>query len=309
MGLSTAEANGFPSESPTGASQGRGGQMRTYAVGPVVVLEVAGPLGDVVDNLDHATRLALAEAPRGVVCDLSAALEGVGAGVTDLLASAGRHVRDWPGIPVAVACPDPQVRAALAAHSLGRYLIVTESILGALSAVLWTPTPVVECLHLAPQPNSSRASRDFVTRTLLAWRLGALIPSAILVVSELVTNSTVHAGTEMNLSIAWDGRLLRLTVRDLGSGLPRPRQAGLEVHGRGLTIVADLCRAFGSLPSADGGKVVWAVLAPPTKPSHVPSDPAAATEQPPPRCAGASAGSNRRDQSTSTPSSRVGHSR
>ena len=283
--------------------------MRTYAVGQVVVLEVAGPLGDVVDNLDHATKVALAEAPRGVVCDLSAVLEGPGARVMDLLANVGRHVRDWPSIPVAVACPDPQVRAALSAHPLGRYLIVTESILGALSAVLWTRIPVVECLHLAPQPDSSHASRDFVTRTLLDWRLGALIPSATLVVSELVTNSTVHAGTEIDLSVAWDGRLLRLTVRDRSSGLPRPRQAGLEVHGRGLTIVADLCRAFGSLPSADGGKVVWAVLAPPAKPDNqVPSDPAAATHQPPPPCPVARGGSKRRDQSTSTPSSRAGHS-
>jgi anti-sigma regulatory factor (Ser/Thr protein kinase) len=258
--------------------------MRTYPVGQVMVLEVAGLLGEVVEDLEREIKLALAEDPRGVVCDLSAVLEGAQPGAVDLLASAGRHVRDWPGIPVAMACPDPQVRAALAAHPLGRHLIVTESILGALSAVLWTRIPAVEWLHLAPHPNSSRTARDFVTSTLLEWRLGAVISSASLVVSELVTNSTVHAGTEIDLSVAWDRRALRLTVRDHSSGLPRQRQAGLEVDGRGLTIVAGLCCAFGVLPTADGGKVVWAVLeVPPAKPNdqRVPSDPAAASQKPP----------------------------
>ncbi len=53
--------------------------MRTYAVDQVVVIEVAGPLSDVVEDLHHAIKLALAEVPRGVVCDLSSVLEGAGA--------------------------------------------------------------------------------------------------------------------------------------------------------------------------------------------------------------------------------------
>ena len=256
--------------------------MRTYAVGQITVLEVAGLLSDVVQDLDDAIKPALAEGPRGVVCDLSAVLEGANAGAVDLLASAGRHVRDWPGIPVAVASPDPQVRAALSAHPLGRHLIVTESIAEAMSAVLWTHAPAIEWLHLAPHPNSSRASRDFVSRTLMDWQLGGAIPSASLVVSELVTNSTVHAGTDIDLSLAWEGPALRLTVRDQSPGLPRQRQAGLEVHGRGLTIIAGLCRAHGVLPTADGGKVVWAVLeVPPPRPatSGAPTDPAVAAQE------------------------------
>jgi hypothetical protein len=250
----------YPYQAVTLAAKDRPRQMRKYAVGQVVVLEVAGLLGDVVEDLDQAIKLALAEGPRGVVCDLSVVLEGADAGAVDLLASAGRHVRDWPGIPLAVACPDPQVRAALSAHPLGRHLIVNESILEALSAVLWTRPPAVGWLHLEAHPSSSRASRDFVTRTLLDWGIGWVTSSASLVVSELVTNSTVHAGTEIDLSVAWDRQALRLTVRDHSPGLPLPRQAGIEVHGRGLTIVAGLCRAFGVLPTADGGKVVWAVL-------------------------------------------------
>lgn len=234
--------------------------IRTYVERSVVVLEAAGPLGDAAEDLDLAIKLALADQPRGVACDLSAVPSGAQPGAVDLIANAGRHVRDWPGIPLAVASPDPQLRAALATHPLGAHLIITESIPEALCAVLLTPTPAVERLHLTPHPTAPRASRNFVTRTLLDWGLGKVVPSATLVVSELVTNSAIHAGTQIDLSVDWDRREIRLTVRDHGLSVPCPGQAGLGPHGRGLTIVAGLSRAFGYLPTADGGKVVWAVL-------------------------------------------------
>jgi len=227
----------------------------------VVVLEVAGRLGDAVDDLDRAIRLALADRPRGVVCDLSAVPEGADPAVVRVLATAGRHVRDWPGIPVAVACPDPQVRGGLSAHPQGVHLIVAESMFTAVSAVLATPITDVDCLRLTPHPTAPRASRDFVARALLGWGLGPLVPAASLVVSELVTNSTIHAGTDIELSVAWNLRLLRLTVRDNSPDLPRQQYPQfVDVHGRGLSVVAALSRASGVLPTADGGKLVWAVL-------------------------------------------------
>jgi anti-sigma regulatory factor (Ser/Thr protein kinase) len=226
----------------------------------VVVLEVAGPLRDVVEDLDRAIQLALADGPRGVVCDLSLVFEGAEPGAVEVLATAGRHVRDWPTIPVAVACPDPQVRAALRAHPLGGHLIVTASTLPAVSAVLVTPHPAVEWLRLAPHPTAPRASRDFVERTLLDWGLGPLIPSASLVVSELVTNATINAGTDITVSVSSNLGALRLTVRDHSPDLPHERSYQQNVHGRGLFVVAGLSRAVGVLPTADGGKVVWAVL-------------------------------------------------
>jgi hypothetical protein len=195
-----------------------------------------------------------------VVCDLSAVLGVFKPVVVEVLAMAGRHVRDWPGIPVAVACPDPQVRAALRAHPLGVHLIVTESLFSAISAVLATPALFVERLRLAPHPTAPRASREFVTRTLLGWQLSGLAPVASLVISELVTRSSIEAGTEIDLSVAWGLGAVRLTVRDHGPSLPARQHSGLEVHEQGLTLVAGLARSFGTLPTADGGKVVWAVL-------------------------------------------------
>jgi len=230
------------------------------AKGRVVVLEVRGRLGDVADDLDRAIQLALADSPRGVLCDLSAVPEGADPGAVQLLATAGRHVRDWPGIPVAVACPDPRVREALSARPLGGHLIVTASMLQAVSAVLATPIPDVGCLWLTAS-TAPRGSRDFIARTLMSWGLGPLIPAASLVVSELVTNSTNHAGTTIEVSVGWSLGVLRVTVRDKSPDLPlQPYPQFLDVHGRGLSVVAALARAFGALPTADGGKVVWAVL-------------------------------------------------
>jgi hypothetical protein len=211
-----------------------------------------------VQDLDRAIQLALAGGPRGVVCDLTAVLEGAEPGAVEVLATVGRHVRDWPGTPVAVACPDPQVREALRAHPLGGHLIITESLFSALFAALATPLMAVRTLCLAPHPTAPRAARHFVTRTLLDWRLGRVIPFASVVVSRLVLSSSVQAGTDIDVSIVWDRGAVRLTVRDRVGRLPGRQYS--DLHGRGLTVVAGLSRAFGVLPSADGGKVVWAVF-------------------------------------------------
>jgi hypothetical protein len=253
-----------PAESPAQSAgrppKRRQVRARTHAIRQVTVLEVVGALGDVVEDVDHGIQLALADGPRGVVCDLSAVLENADPVAVKLLATAGRHVRDWPGIPVAMACPDRRVREALRAHPLGGHLIASESMFSALSAVLSTPPLAVEWLRLAPHPTAPRAAREFVTRTLLDWRLRRVIPFASLVVSELVANSSVSAGTDIHLSVAWDRGALRLTVRDHGPALPGQQPSALDLHGRSRTVVAGLSRAFGVLPSTDGGKVVWAVL-------------------------------------------------
>jgi len=249
-----------PAQSAGGLATGPQVRVRRRAIRQVTVLEVAGRLSDVVEELDHAIQVALAQGPRGVVCDLSAMLKGAEPVAVEVLATAGRHVRDWPGIPVAVACPDPGVREALRTHPLGGHLIVTESLFCAISAVLATPTLTIGRLRLAPHPTAPRASRNFVTRTLLDWQLSRVTAFASLVVSELVTSSCINAGTDIDLSVVWNLGALRLCVRDHGPGLPGQPHPGLDLHGRRLTVVARLARAFGVLPTANGGKVVWAVL-------------------------------------------------
>jgi hypothetical protein len=244
---------------------GRQAGVRTHAIRGVEVLEVARPLSDVVEELDQTIQVALADQPRGVVCDLSSVHEGFGPEAVEMLATAGQHVRDWPGIPLAVACPDPWLRTALEAHALGRHLIVAESLFSAMSQVLATPVVAVESLRLAPHPTAPRASRNFVTRTLLDWQLNHVIPFASLVVSELVASS-MNADGDIHLSVAWNLGALRLTVQDQAPAQRGQGQPGSALGGRGRTVVAGLSRAFGVLPTTNAGRVVWAVLDAPRRP-------------------------------------------
>src|SRR5450631_1667868 len=229
----------IPAKSATHPRTAPRARVSTRALGQVAVLEVAGRLDDVVEELDLAIQLALSQSPRGVVCDLSSVPEGAGPGAVEVLATAGRHVRDWPGIPVAVACPNPWVRDALRVQPLGGQLITAESVSCAMSSVLATPYLIVQCLHLAAHPTAPRAARNFVTRTLLGWRLTRIIPFASLLVSQLVASSSVHAGTDIDLSVVWDRGALRLSVGDHG-----PAQTGQppapKLHGRGRTVLEGL---------------------------------------------------------------------
>ena len=113
LGLAARVNDCFPARSTDLLMAAARRRVMTHAVGRVVVLQVDGPLSEIVAELVHEIRLVLAEAPRGVVCDLSAVTEEETPGAMRVLAAVGRHVRDSPGIPVAVACPDERVRDSL----------------------------------------------------------------------------------------------------------------------------------------------------------------------------------------------------
>jgi anti-sigma regulatory factor (Ser/Thr protein kinase) len=243
--------------------------VASHPVGQVIVLDVTGALSDVVDELDHAIRLALAEGPRGVACDMTRVVEVSAPGALRRLASAGRHPRDWPGVPLAVTCLGRRGGQTLRTSPLGVHLMVSASLPPALSAILQAARPAVESRRLAPHPTAPRAARDLVSRTLLEWRLSQQVPDACLVVSELVTNAMIHAGTDIDLAIAEHRRSIRIAVRDYSHDLPVEQHGRSAEHGRGLGIVAELASAWGVLPHADGGKVVWAVFDAAARPKRV----------------------------------------
>jgi len=147
--------------------------------------------------------------------------------------------------------------------------MVTSSLPSAISAILQAPRPSVVTRRLAPHPTAPRAARDLVSRALLAWRLSQQIPDACLVVSELVTNAMIHAGTDIDLTLAEHRRSVRIAVRDHSQDLPVEQHGRSDEDGRGLGIVAELSSAWGMLPHAGGGKVVWAVLAAAARPERV----------------------------------------
>jgi len=106
--------------------------------------------------------------------------------------------------------------------------------------------------------------RHFVRRQLLQWGLDDLVDVAELLVSEVVTNSIRHALAGGRVSVARQGKGVRVEVADSGGGTPVPRQA--EPHeptGRGLAIVGALADRWGIVDPPGSGKTVWFELAGP----------------------------------------------
>ncbi|MEV6739820.1 ATP-binding protein [Streptomyces sp. NPDC051104] len=119
--------------------------------------------------------------------------------------------------------------------------------------------------ELAAHPASVARARQLTRARLADWAVCEdTCDTAALVVSELVTNAIVHtAGEHVVCELHDEDDLLRIAVRDEGCapGEPRPgRQRPEEEHGRGLLLVAALCRAWGA-QEAGPGLLVWAEVA------------------------------------------------
>jgi len=82
-----------------------------------------------------------------------------------------------------------------------------------------------------------------------------------LVVSELVTNALLHAGTAIMLSIEVLADGVLIEVADGSTHLPAERDyAALAGTGRGLALVHQLCQSWGARATSTG-KTVWARVA------------------------------------------------
>ncbi|MET7675282.1 ATP-binding protein [Streptomyces seoulensis] len=118
--------------------------------------------------------------------------------------------------------------------------------------------------ELAAHPGSPARARRLARTRLADWSVCAdTCESAVLIVSELVTNAVVHtASSRVVCELADHDGLVRIAVRDEGCapGEPHPaQQRPDEEHGRGLLLVAALCRAWGAQEHGPG-LLVWAEL-------------------------------------------------
>ncbi|MFD8705055.1 ATP-binding protein [Kitasatospora sp. NPDC059648] len=112
-----------------------------------------------------------------------------------------------------------------------------------------------------------RAGRAWARRHLddLGWNRDApaVADAVVLAVSELTTNAHVHAGSDAELVLTWDGRCLHLSVHDHSSRLPSPRAATTDATGgRGLALVDALADHWHTRLQKDG-KTVTASFHPP----------------------------------------------
>ncbi|MFD9126220.1 SpoIIE family protein phosphatase [Kitasatospora sp. NPDC059571] len=118
-----------------------------------------------------------------------------------------------------------------------------------------------------PVDRSAAAARAFVRDALLGWGLPEVVDDAVVLVSELVTNAVVHAGTAAEVGCIREDETVRIEVTDRHPerGLPAfvnvptasERYADPDGEGgRGLLMCSALSSCWG-VEYAAGRKTVW----------------------------------------------------
>ncbi len=121
---------------------------------------------------------------------------------------------------------------------------------GTFDSVLafWSMPAVVETV---------RQARDQVSNCLSDLTT-VDIEQATLVVSELVTNSVVHAATDLNVTLERWQYMVKLIVEDFSSQLPQMSSLDVSLEtGRGMHLVEKFSDLWG-YELTEHGKRVWA---------------------------------------------------
>ncbi|WP_394814921.1 SpoIIE family protein phosphatase [Streptomyces millisiae] len=117
----------------------------------------------------------------------------------------------------------------------------------------------VATFEFPPDPAEVAQARAKTGEQLARWGLGDLAMTAELLVSELVTNAIRYSSGPVRLRLIRQS-VLTCEVADASSTSPRLRHPRtLDEGGRGLFLVAQLARRWGTRYVADG-KIIWAEL-------------------------------------------------
>ncbi|MEV4335110.1 SpoIIE family protein phosphatase [Streptomyces sp. NPDC049597] len=118
------------------------------------------------------------------------------------------------------------------------------------------------------QPERIAAARQQVRQLLHDWSDEEQVDSAVLIVSEMITNVLVH--TDGNALLAAEvahrekGRRLRVEVTDPSDELPHKRRPGeMASSGRGLVLMEVLADAWGVDPRGEGKSIWFELYEPP----------------------------------------------
>ncbi|WP_433788459.1 STAS domain-containing protein [Actinoplanes sp. CA-252034] len=200
----------------------------------------------------------LVEQPDAVVLDLGGLGLAESAAASVFLA-VSRQAAVWPGTPLLLAAPAPELSRLLEGGGYGR-LPVFGTVDAAMSADPGPRLPTISDMML-PASGASRRARDVVADACLRWALPHLTDRASVIAGELVTNAVVHARTMLSLRLTLSHRYLLLAVRDGSAQVPLlPGRASTDPDApRGMLLVDALSTRWGSQSTHDG-KVVWATL-------------------------------------------------
>ncbi|MFE2600547.1 ATP-binding protein [Streptomyces sp. NPDC059396] len=133
----------------------------------------------------------------------------------------------------------------------------------------WQPSTAGSVvLRWSSHPRCVALARMELRKALADWGLSALEDSAVLILSELLSNASLHARVSPEQVIETryfrSSGGLRIEVHDGSPVRPQRRVPDPEASdGRGLLLVGALADEWGVADRAGPGKVVWASLSVP----------------------------------------------
>jgi anti-anti-sigma regulatory factor len=230
----------------------------------VIFVVLCGELTlDSAPTVRHVLLKCFAESPDAVIVDLTELRTDTQSYLAVFRAAI--HAQTTPPVALLLCGASPELSATMG-RQLGDLTVydTREHALAAACAAQVHPPRRVS-MSLAPTLAAPATAREMVDAACRSWHIEHVGESAMLVVSELVSNAVKHAGTDMHLTAVLRANHLHLTVRD---GSPHPPVAtGFDVDdalpmpedGRGLYLINIYATAWGSIPT-NGGKTVWATL-------------------------------------------------
>jgi hypothetical protein len=217
----------------------------------------------------HALRNCMAEYPSAIIIDLQGLRDLDATSTTTWLAASRAATALQPPAQLVLSVP-PTRQLASHLRRLGavRFLPIYATVKQARDAVA-SRLPFAQRLHLdrlQPGPGCARVAADAVAVACAAWGRPDLAELGRQIVTELVANAVVHAGTDVSLTISLRGTRLHLAVRDGDRRLPCPLNPTTVDQGTtprprdtGLQMVDFQAYAWGVTPTPDG-KIVWALV-------------------------------------------------
>jgi anti-sigma regulatory factor (Ser/Thr protein kinase) len=238
--------------------------IRRDVTADVTVVRVSGRL-DLRNTVALRSTLVkcIADCPTAIVIDVSECVPAT-AGAVALFPTVARNQGALPKVAIIVCGIDRRWREAglVALGSVRAYEDCADAMAAAADVRLYQRR--VD-LHLHRTVFAPARARDLVDAACDEWGLDGLKTSALLIISELVTNAVRHGARDIDVEAMLRDDFLHLRVHDGGVAPPvvvtAPEQGTLREYGRGLLILQRYATAWGYvLNQSRTGKVVWATL-------------------------------------------------
>jgi anti-sigma regulatory factor (Ser/Thr protein kinase) len=118
-------------------------------------------------------------------------------------------------------------------------------------------------LTLAPTVDAVGVGRRLVSEALSEWELDALAHTATLLTSEVLTNSLLHARTQIVLTVErTEPKAVTISVHDGSPIIPRRRRHAQDATtGRGLELLDRLSQSWRIEPEESGKTLSFTLTA------------------------------------------------